>query len=72
LIPSSEVYLVHGKFDPEATIRVFNDAIEQSLTDGFSGFRAAAEISSALDPNGGIDRRSPTRPYCERSLRTAG
>jgi chemotaxis family two-component system sensor kinase Cph1 len=56
LIPASEAYLVHGQFDPEATMRVFNDAIEQSLADGFTGFRAAAEMSWALDPNGGVDR----------------
>ena len=42
-------YSVQGEFDPEATIRIFNDAIEQSYTDGFSGFRAAAEMSWALD-----------------------
>jgi chemotaxis family two-component system sensor kinase Cph1 len=56
LIPAREAYLVHGQFDPEATMRVFNDAIEQSLADGFTGFRAAAEMSWALDPNGGVDR----------------
>jgi two-component system, chemotaxis family, sensor kinase Cph1 len=56
LIPASEAYLVHGQFDPEATMRVFNDAIEKSLADGFTGFRAAAEMSWALDPNGGLDR----------------
>jgi chemotaxis family two-component system sensor kinase Cph1 len=56
LIPAKEAYLVHGQFDPEATMRVFNDAIEQSLADGFTGFRAAAEMSWALDPNGGLDR----------------
>jgi two-component system, chemotaxis family, sensor kinase Cph1 len=56
LIPASEAYLVHGQFDPEATMRVFNDAIEKSLADGFTGFRAAAEMSWALEPNGGLDR----------------
>ena len=56
LIPASEAYLVRGQFDPEATMRVFNDAIEKSLADGFTGFRAAAEMSWALDPNGGLDR----------------
>ena len=56
LISSNDAYLVHGQFDPEATIRVFNDAIEESLSAGFSGFRAAAEMSWALEPNGGVDR----------------
>ena len=42
-------YIVHGTFNPEATIQIFNDAIEQAYTDGFTGFRAAAEMSWALD-----------------------
>ena len=47
LLDSSDTY-VHGGFDPEQTMRVFSDAIEQALTDGFSGFRAAADMSWAL------------------------
>ena len=30
------------------TLQIFNDAIEQAYTDGFTGFRAAAEMSWAL------------------------
>lgn len=56
LISSTDAYLVRGEFDPEATVRVFNDAIEESLTAGFTGFRAAAEMSWALEPDGGIER----------------
>jgi len=41
-------YLVHGTFNPEVTMQIFNDAIEQAYTDGFTGFRAAAEMSWAL------------------------
>ena len=53
LISGDGAYIVHGAFDPEATIRIFNDAIEQACTDGFAGFRAAAEMSWALDcPDG--------------------
>ncbi len=55
LIPSTEAYLVHGRFEPARTMQVFNDAIEESLTAGFSGFRAAAEMSWALEPSGGVD-----------------
>jgi two-component system, chemotaxis family, sensor kinase Cph1 len=49
LISGDGAYIVHGTFDPEATIQIFNDAIEQAYTDGFTGFRAAAEMSWALD-----------------------
>ena len=49
LIFGDAAYIVHGTFNPEATIQIFNDAIEQAYTDGFTGFRAAAEMSWALD-----------------------
>ncbi len=49
LISGEGAYVVHGAFNPEATMAVFNDAIEQASTDGFVGFRAAAEMSWALD-----------------------
>jgi two-component system, chemotaxis family, sensor kinase Cph1 len=49
LISGDAAYIVHGTFNPEATIQIFNDAIEQAYTDGFMGFRAAAEMSWALD-----------------------
>jgi hypothetical protein len=53
LLNASEAYAVHGSFNPEATIRIFNDAIEQAYTDGFTGFRAAAEMSWALECDDG-------------------
>jgi len=49
LISGAGAYVVHGTFNPEVTIQIFNDAIEQAYTDGFTGFRAAAEMSWALD-----------------------
>ena len=49
LISGDDAYIVHGAFNPEATIQIFNDAIEQAYTDGFTGFRAAAEMSWALN-----------------------
>ncbi len=49
LISGDAAYIVHGTFNPEATIQIFNDAIEQAYSDGFTGFRAAAEMSWALD-----------------------
>jgi hypothetical protein len=49
LISGGGAYVVRGRFNPEATLGVFNNAIEQAYTDGFTGFRAAAEMSWALD-----------------------
>jgi len=56
LISADGAYVVHGGFNAEAAIQVFNDAIEQAYTDGFSGFRAAAEMSWALDIEDGANR----------------
>jgi len=55
LLGASDAYVVHGDFNPEATMNVFSDAIENALRDGFTGFRAAAEMSWALDLNGGAE-----------------
>ena len=49
LIAGDAAYIVHGRFNPEVTLQIFNDAIEQAYTEGFTGFRAAAEMSWALD-----------------------
>ena len=49
LISGDGAYIVHGAFNPEVTIQIFNDAIEQAYTDGFTGFRAAAEMSWAVN-----------------------
>ena len=48
LISGDGTYLVHGAFDPEQAIKTFNDAIDKAYRDGFTGFRAAAEMSWAL------------------------
>ena len=55
LLDSSNTYTVHGGFDPEETMRVFSDAIERALSDGFNGFRAAAEMSWALTVDNGTE-----------------
>ena len=49
ILPSNAAYGVRGDFDPEETMVVFSNAIEQALSDGFNGFRAAANMSWALD-----------------------
>lgn len=48
LIFGAETYQVHGPFDPEHALKSFNEAIAQAYTDGFTGFRASAEMSWAL------------------------
>ena len=47
-ISGNGTYVIHGSFNPEQAIKVFNDAIAQATSDGFTGFRAAAEMSWAL------------------------
>jgi two-component system, chemotaxis family, sensor kinase Cph1 len=49
LVSGDGAYTIHGTFNPEGTIRIFNDLIEQAYTDGFAGFRAAANMSWALE-----------------------
>lgn len=56
LLSGGAAYVVRGRFDPEAAIKVFNDAIEQAYTDGFAGFRAAADMSWALECEDGADQ----------------
>ena len=55
LLDSNETYTVQGGFDPEQTMRVFSEAIEQALSDGFNGFRAAAEMSWAITIENGAE-----------------
>jgi hypothetical protein len=47
-ISGDGTHLIHGSFNAERANKVFNDAIEQAGADGFTGFRAAAEMSWAL------------------------
>ena len=56
ILSSNAAYSVRGDFDPEETMIVFSNAIEQALADGFTGFRAAANMSWALDLDGGPER----------------
>ncbi len=49
LLAGEGAYVAHGRFNAESTLQVFNDAIEQVYTDGFTGFRAAADMSWALE-----------------------
>jgi PAS domain S-box-containing protein len=45
-----ESYLKGGKFDPQAMIDFLRQAQTQALADGFTGLRAAGEMSWALGP----------------------
>jgi hypothetical protein len=56
MLSSNAAYSVRGDFDPEETMAVFSCAIEQALADGFNGFRAAANMSWALDLDNGVER----------------
>jgi chemotaxis family two-component system sensor kinase Cph1 len=56
ILSSSAAYNVRGDFEPEATMQVFSDAIEEALAQGFSGFRAAANMSWALTLENGAER----------------
>lgn len=56
IVSTGAAYRIRGVFDPEETMRVFNSAIEQALTDGFVGFRAAANMSWALTLEDGLER----------------
>jgi len=56
ILSQNTAYRVRGDFDPEETMAIFSDAIEQALTDGFNGFRAAANMSWAIDLHEGPER----------------
>src|SRR5689334_14720054 len=56
ILSANAAYGVRGDFDPEETMVVFSNAIEAALGDGFNGFRAAANMSWALDLDGGVER----------------
>ncbi len=52
----TDAYLASGEFDAERTISVFGAAVEQALAEGFTGFRAAADMSWGLALPGGMNR----------------
>ncbi len=56
IVPSTAAYLVDGIFDPERTMGIFSETVEQAVRDGFSGFRAAADMSWALSIPDGAEK----------------
>jgi DcmR-like sensory protein len=56
ILSSDAAYNVRGDFDPEETMTVFSNAIEEALSEGFIGFRAAANMSWALNLENGAER----------------
>ena len=48
IVGTADACVSREEFNPERTVQVFNDAIEQALHDGFSGFRAVADMTWAL------------------------
>jgi hypothetical protein len=53
-------------------MNIFNDAIEQAYTEGFTGVRAAAEMSWVLDQRPRIAVTDEGYPWWKRLLKTAG
>jgi len=49
LLPSHEVYLAGGAFDPEAVIAMLEEAIQQARSDGYHCARLSGEVSWARD-----------------------
>ena len=47
LLLPGDVYTVDGVFNPERTVRIFSNAIRQSLVDGFRAFRVVADMAWA-------------------------
>jgi hypothetical protein len=56
ILSSDAAYAVRGDFEPEETLSVFSGAIEDALSDGFNGFRAAANMSWALALANGLEK----------------
>ena len=48
LLTASEAHIKNGRFNAEAMLRLLNDAVEQALDDGFTGLRAAGEMTWML------------------------
>lgn len=69
ILSSNAAYTV--RVNPEETMAVFSNAIEQALSDGFSGFRAAANMSWALDVDGGPERLITYEPLLRSLFSTA-
>ena len=56
ILSPNAAYSVRGDFNPEETMMVFSQAIEDALAAGYTGFRAAANMSWALDLDDGLER----------------
>ena len=49
IVTKHETYLKHGSFQPDKMIEDLRDAVQSALDMGFTGLRAAGELSWALD-----------------------
>jgi len=49
ILTAEETYLRTGEFDREAVVEFWRDALDRARARGFEGFRAAAEMTWALD-----------------------
>ena len=47
IVDAMQTYLVDGVFNAERAVSLFSDIVQQAVRDGFTGFRAAADMSWA-------------------------
>ena len=56
LLGKNDSYLAGGYFDPEAMLAMLNSAVENALDAGYSGLRAAGEMTWVLENAPGAER----------------
>jgi hypothetical protein len=56
MFPPSEAHLQGGRFDAEGMLKMLDDTVERALDEGFSGLRAAGDMSWILEGAPGTER----------------
>ena len=56
LLPKEQAYLAGGRFDVEGMLTMLEAAVDSALTDGFTGLRAAGDMTWLLDEAPGSER----------------
>jgi len=65
-----ETYLRTGRFDPEAMLSLLRTTLRRKLAAGFSGLRAAGEMTWALEQRPSCDRLVPYERSCDAFIPT--
>ena len=68
LMTNRDAYLLSGEFNPGAMIDFLRQQEAQTLSDGYSGLRVAAEMTWALGPEVGCDRLIEYEAILNQSL----